>query len=273
MNSSDYNLLAFKSISDFVKQLCEIFATKNKNHSLKLYEHLLNKTTLSHEQSIKRHIELFKIFCIANREAILNKNSKNLVQNKVEYSTRVYIDFSNIFAESDKETTSVIWKHLLTISALVDPAGKAKEILKNKTDSKEANFLSDIINKVENNVNPGSNPLEAMSSIMSSGVFNDLISGMNTGIQSGELDLSKLMGTVQTMCASLSLNEGSDSEGKDSNPLNMINSLVSNMQSNDNPQLKDLTSMLGPMLSTLNASAPVESEKNIPIIKEINETE
>ena len=272
MNSSDYNLLAFKSISDFVKQLCEIFATKNKNHSLKLYEHLLNKTTLSHEQSIKRHIELFKIFCIANREAILNKNSKNLVQNKVEYSTRVYIDFSNIFAESDKETTSVIWKHLLTISALVDPAGKAKEILKNKSDSKEANFLSDIINKVETNVTPGSNPLEAMSSIMSSGVFNDLISGMNNGIQNGELDLSKLMGTVQTMCASLSVND-SESGGKDNNPLDMINSLVSNMQNNDNPQMKDLTSILGPMLSTLNASAPVESEKNIPIIKEINETE
>jgi len=268
MNSSDYNLLAFKSISDFVKQLCEIFA--KKNHSLKLYEHLLNKTTLSHEKSIKKHIELFKIFCIANREAILTKNSKILVQNKVEYSTRVYIDFSNIFSDSDNETTSVIWKHLLTISALVDPAGKAKEILKNKTDSKEANFLSDIINKVETNVTPGSNPLEAMSSIMSSGVFNDLISGMNTGIQSGDLDLGKLMGTVQTMCASLSINDG-DSEAKN-NPLDMINSLVSNMQNNDNPELKDLTSILGPMLSTLNIPAPTE-EKNIPIIKEIDETE
>jgi hypothetical protein len=290
MSSVNYEIIAFKAISDFTKELCENFASKDKNHSLKLYEHLLNKTTLSHDKAIKKHIESFREFCVANRDAISNKNYSLLVNNKVTYSSRVYIDFSSIFKDSDRETSNIIWKHLLTISALIDPAGKAKEILKNNGDSKEANFLSDIINKVESNVNPNSNPLEAISSIMSSGVFNDLITGMNSGIQNGDLDLGKLMGTVQTMCASLSTDINSANPSGDininENPMNMLNSLMSNMNTKGGeggmPDLSNLTSLLGPMLTTLNNnSAPINVEnsnkkikgsKNLPNITEIEKT-
>jgi len=263
MNSTD--LLSFKSISDFVKQLSEIFTNKNY-HSLKLYVHLLNKTTLSHGKAIKKHIGLFRNFCISNRDAITNKNIKILTQNKIEYSSRVYIDFYEIFKDSDSETISVIWSHILTISALLDPAGKAKEILKNNKDSKEANFLSDIINKVESNVTPGANPLEAMSSMMSSGIFNDLLSGMNSGIQTGDLDLGKLMSTVQTMCSSLSNNtESNDID----NPMNMVNTILSSMPKKDGVEgMPDLSTILGPMLSSLNNK---DNSKNLPSINEVNE--
>ena len=230
MSTINYELIAFKAISEFTKELGEIFTSKDKNHSLKLYEHLLNKTTLTHDKAIKKQIEAFREFCVSNRDAIKSKNFSLLVKDKVVYSTRVFIDFTSIFKEADRETTAVIWKHLLTISALVDPAGKAKEILKNSSSTKEANFLSDIIEKVESNVNPNSNPLEAISSIMSSGVFNELITGMNSGIQNGDLDLGKLMGTVQTMCSTLTsdINNGNPPGGND-NPMNMLNSLMANM--------------------------------------------
>jgi hypothetical protein len=268
MNASDYTLISFKAISDLVNELGEIFVSKDKNHSLKLYEHLLNKTTLSHDKAIKKHVDIFREFCIANREAITTKNISKLQQNKVIYSSRVYIDFANIFKDADKETTEVILKHLLTISALVDPAGKAKKILKESKDSKEANFLSDIINKVESNVNPNSNPMEAVSSIMSSGVFNELISGMNSGIQNGELDLGKLMGTVQTMCASLTGDVNTGTE----NPMNIINSLMTNMATNPAvdgggvPDLSNLTSILGPMMAGLANN----NNKGLPTIEEIS---
>ena len=273
INNSDYNLIAFKAISDFTSQLGEIFATKDKNHSLKLYEHFLNKTTLTHTKAINKHIDVFREFCIANREAITNKNTSKLVQNKVSYSKRVYIDFANIFKESDVETTNVIWKHLLTISALVDPAGKAKKVLQESKDTKEANFLSDIINKVENNVNPNANPLEAVTSIMSSGVFNELITGMNSGIQNGDLDLGKLMGTVQTMCASLT-GEAPGTEGGDNPMNNILSGLMKNMNTGGGggdgsaPDLSNLTSILGPMLSTLG-----KSNGGMPTIEEITKTE
>jgi hypothetical protein len=198
-----------------------------------------------------------------------------MTNNKVSYSSRVYIDFSSIFKDADKDTSNIIWKHLLTISALVDPAGKAKDILKNNKDSKEASFLSDIINKVESNVNPNSNPLEAITSIMSSGVFTDLVAGMNTGIQNGELDLGKLMGTVQTMCSTLSSDIDKNSQSAGDNPINMLTSLMSNMSNIDNlgkkegsggdiPDLSNLTSLLGPMLTSLNNnSSPVDIENKI----------
>jgi hypothetical protein len=46
---------------------------KDKNHSLKLYEHLLNKTTLTHDKAIKKHIE--------NKQTC--KILANLVQNVI----------------------------------------------------------------------------------------------------------------------------------------------------------------------------------------------
>jgi hypothetical protein len=228
INSSDCNLITFKAISTFINELAEIFA--NDHHPLKLYTHLINKTTISHEIAIKKHIDSFREFCLKNREALTSKNYKKLTKNTVEYSNKVYIDFYIILSKADSDTKNVIWNHLLTISALVDPAGKAKEILKQES-GKEADFLTDIINKVEDNIDPNNtNPMEAVSSIISSGIFTDLISGMNSGMNDGSLDLGKLMGTVQKMCSSLGdMNKGG--AGKGDETMNMINSLVNNMVS------------------------------------------
>ena len=268
ISSTDYNLIAFKAISTFTDQLNEIFGADKMNHSLKLYERLISKTSISHDKAIKKHIDIFRDFCIQNRDALMSKDVKAFVSYKVEYSPKVFIDFNNIFKKSDKETTEVIWKHLLTISALLDPAGNAKEILKNSENNKEADFLTDIINKVETHVTPNSNPMEAVSSIMSSGVFNDLISGMNSGIQDGSLDLGKLMGTVQKMCTNL--NVGGNPDGADAgtpNPSDMINNLMSSMGGGNGnaPDMSQLATMLGPMFSNLNnnpAASFVNSSEN-----------
>ena len=224
INSSDCNLITFKAISTFINELAEIFAADH--HPLKLYAHLINKTTIAHESAIKKHIDAFREFCLKNRDALTSKNYKKLTKNTVEYSSKVYVDFSVILSKADLDTKNVIWNHLLTISALVDPAGKAKEILKQES-GKEA----DIINKVEDNIDPNNtNPMEAVSSIISSGIFTDLISGMNSGMKDGSLDLGKLMGTVQKMCSSLGdMKKGGGAAGGGDETMNMINSLVSNM--------------------------------------------
>jgi len=265
ISPTDYNLIAFKAITTFTAQLSDIFGSDKQNHSLKLYERLISKTSISNEKIIKKHIDIFREFCIVNRDALMSKDIKKILNYKVEYSPKVYIDFNNIFKKSDRETTEVIWKHLLTISALLDPAGKAKEILKNSKDNIEADFLTDIINKVESHVSPDSNPMEAVSSIMSSGVFTDLISGMNSGIQNGSLDLGKLMGTVQKMCTSMGGNPANPGGDSSDNGMNMIANLMSGMNNNNNesgaPDMSQLASMLGPMFSTLN-KGPVGTETN-----------
>ena len=67
-----------------------------------------------------------------------------------------------------------------------------------------------MIEKVEENVNiDSSNPLEAVSSIMNSGIFTELLSNMNNGLQDGSLDLGKLVGTVEKLCSSMAPKDGS----------------------------------------------------------------
>ena len=267
MTLSDSNLLIFKAISNFTTCLSDVFG--HEHRSLKLYAHLINKTQIAHEKPILKHIEAFRLFCVSNREAIEEKNHKNFKMNNITYSDRVYIDMTLIFDSADKETSAIIWKHLLTISALVDPTGKAKQLLKESTKSgnngTEANFLTDIIEKVEQNVDPNANPMEAVSSIMQSGVFQDLVSGMGEGLQNGDLDLSKLMGTVQSMVGNL--NQDPNSENGSDDAMNMMNTMMANIQAGQNapdnngekqpmPDIGKLMNMVGPMLGALNNGMP-----------------
>ena len=109
------SLITFEAISNFTNDLGEVFSDKHR--PLKLYIHLINKTTLQHKDPIIKHIDAFRKFCTANRDAIAEKNVKKLVEEKISYSNRVFIDMKQILNMADKETSNVIWKHLLTISA------------------------------------------------------------------------------------------------------------------------------------------------------------
>ena len=260
----DNYLIIFKAIANFTTCLCEVYGEQYRN--LKLYSHLINKTTLAHEKPILKHIEAFKNFCISNQEGIETKNYKIFNNNKIIYSERVCIDLFLILKESDSSTSSVIWKHILTISALVHPSGKAKQLLKetiksssNSSSNGEMDFLTNIIEKVEQNVSPNDNPMEAISSIMKSGIFQELITGMGSGLQNGTLDLNKLMGTVQTMVKDINHENGG--EGVNDDSMNMINTLMSSMQttnedsdgqSNNPPDLSNIMSMMGPLLNNMN---------------------
>ena len=228
MNNTD--LIAFNTISTFVSELGKEFSSKHK--PLKLYWRLIRKTTLSHEKVISKHLQVFSSFCIKNREAIREKNSNKLVEKKITYSDRVFINMGNIFNMADKDTSEVIWKHLLCISALVDPAGKAKEILqKNMEDGKtgkdETELLTSIISKVESiqSIDKSGDPMAAVSSIMSSGVFTEILGGMQSGLASGKLDIGKLVGAVQGMVSSLGSSMGDDPEA--GNAFAMISSITS----------------------------------------------
>jgi len=268
--STDTSLITFKTISNFTNDLGEVFSEKHR--PLKLYVHLINKTTLAHEKPIEKHIEAFRLFCVANREAISKRTVNKLTKEKIIYSKRVFINMKDIFLLADTETTGVIWMHLLTISALVDPGGKAREILKEEAEKgggDEINFLTDIISKVEANVKPNANPMEAVTAIMQSGIFTELVSGMGNGLQDGSLDLGKLMGTVQKMVTKLSADAG-DQEGGE-NAMNMINTMMSSITAgskaptNDGtPQpMPDLASMLGPMMAMIGGGGQAGGMPNL----------
>jgi hypothetical protein len=208
------NLVAFKAISNFIRDLSEVFVEKNR--SIALYNRLIEKTTIAHEKPIAKHVDCFTSFCITNREAITEKSYDKFVSLVINYSEKVSLNFKEIFDESDSETKEAIWNHLLAISAVVDPASNAKKILKesmvrhvsSKTgEGNEEEFLTSLIEKVEKNFTPESmqNPMQAIGSILSSGVFNDMVGTMQKGINDGSLDLGRLMGTMQTVMGGMNM--------------------------------------------------------------------
>lgn len=221
-------LIIFNSIVNFIKDLNECFG--DKLISLQLYNRLLEKTTVSHKEAISKHINLFTEWCGTNKESILNKNYNNFINEKIQYSEKVYLDFDKIFECADKEQQSVIWQHILTICAYTNPEIKAKEILQkdNSNNTTEKDFLQNMIEKVEENVGDNDNldnPMQAVASMMSSGIFNELVGGMTSGLQNGELNLSKLMGTVNTMVSNIT-NEIGEEEGDNGEMKEMMNNLT-----------------------------------------------
>jgi len=246
----DTTLTTFKAIVNFTESLGDIFA--NKNHPLKLYRHLISKTTFCHEKAISKHIEAFHKFCVENRDAILEGDESKLNLNSITYSSKVYINVKFILGMCASDQKKAVWKHLLVISAFVDPMSRAKEVLRTKKDedeNTENQFLSKIMEKVEKNIDVNTtDPMSAVSSIMGSGVFNEMIEEMNTSMQNGSLDLGKLLGSVQTM---VSENGGANGISKE------------NM-----PDLNGLMSMIGPMLGTMGSmSTPQQSQPQITMIE------
>ncbi len=250
----------FKIISDFVKELNETYGDNNKH--LRLYERLINKTMSRHTKPIKKHKEAFKKFCVDNREAITNKDINLLLTDRIQYSVTVYIDMKNILSLSDTDTSLIIWRHLLAISAFLDPAGKAKEILRSSVNSSngegknESDFLSNIINKVDEHINPNANPMEAIASIMKSGVFTELIGGMNDGLSNGTLDIKKIMGTVQTMLGTINGN----TDNNEFNPINMMNSILSGVNNKNGGA--DTSNMVN-IINNLMNIPPTQSNKKM----------
>lgn len=207
--ASDATVLIFRSISNFVKDLNESFGNRQK--SLLLYAALIEKTGLMHEEPIKKHIHLFSEFCKNNEEAITDKDVLKFKNPVIQYSEKVFIDIGSVFSLADKEEKEIMWRHLLTLLALLHPSSQAKSLLRQQSTAipttprvNEDQFLSNLIDKVGEHIDPtAANPVEMMNGIMQSGVFQDLVSTMNNGLSDGQLDLTKMLGSLQTMIGNI----------------------------------------------------------------------
>jgi hypothetical protein len=144
--------------------------------------------------------------------------------------------------EMDTETQDVIWRHLLTLSAIVNGSSRAKDLLKEKAsakssaqlvkfegEGKEEDFLNTIISKVEQQVTGDvSDPQQAISSLMSSNLIPELVSNLNSGISSGSLDLGKMISSVQKMVGNMSGGDAASDPGI-ANAMGMLNNMMGMM--------------------------------------------
>jgi len=210
-NEIESRILVFKNICNFIKDLNESFGSKQK--SLQLYAHLVEKTGIMHEEPIKRHISIFYKFIKDNEEAILSKNESEFKNYIISYSEKVVIDLKEILGWADKDEKNAIFKHLLALLAVLDPSSSAREILKQEIESKkkkgesgnEENFLKNIIDKVSSEIDSDiDNPMQLMNKMMTSGVITDIVEDMNSSFSDGNLDMNKMINTMQMLMGNIS---------------------------------------------------------------------
>lgn len=269
------SILVFKAIVGFISDLNSEFGQKYK--SIALYNRLLDKTGIVNVGPVHKHIDCFRAFFAKNKIGMEEKNIARFEETKISYSKNVYVDVKLVLRESP-DTTDIIWKHLLTIWGLVDPTSQAKRILnesiKNSNgNDKESKFLSDILEKVEQTVSDKnvdtSNPMATVSSLMSSGVFTDLINGMQTGLSNGSLDISKLMGSVQGMMSKMN---GGSSSGGGMPDLSAMMSMMGGMggmgSSGGGGGMPDLSAMMSALPSMMGGLPKIEDKNDFDEKKE-----
>ena len=256
--AEDNSLIAFKAICNFISDVSAEIGAKYRK--LRLYNKLISKTKISHDAAIHRHIELFRSFFFLNKESILERDASKICSPLISYSKNVEIDMNNIFELCDDDSKNVVWQHLLTILAILDPSCGAKKALKDvpkQEEGDESDFLNSMISKVEQKISPTStNPMEMVSSLMSSGLLTELMSGMSGGVSSGKLNMDKLMGSITNMVGDLEKQAGDDPMAKQA--FGMINSMTMMMKGGAKPDLTAMMSMMTSSMASMSTSAAVE---------------
>lgn len=227
--TSGNDLAAFQHILDFVTNIQDHFGSVKNNsvRPINLYYRLISKMGFNDDDLILKHINVFQTFCVNNRDAIMNRDCKKIVNSRIEFSDKIYIDMKYIFKSADAITTKVIWEYILAISRYVDPTEKVDELIKNlkhESAGKESNFIADMMETLGTQINDGgsTNPMEMIGGLMNSDLFTTMVGSMNSNIQNGDLDLGKLMGSMA----------------------GLVNNVKNEIEKSDDPMMKSIFSMI-----------------------------
>lgn len=199
---------AFEAIQIFVEDLWEVFSGIDSNN-LALYKRLMEKTEENDSERIKLIVDGFRDFLSSYEKVITDEKYEDLEENvQIRYSgsSSICIPIQYLISESDEEARLVIRQHLLTIGAIIDPNDeKYQELEKTLVDigvddgTVEGQFISNIMSKAQHTMEDVDmdNPGTAMMGLLSSGVINEMVSGLQQGVGSGSMDVGKLLGTMQ----------------------------------------------------------------------------
>lgn len=206
---------AFEAITAFVGDLWNVHQT-NKPTPLALYHRMIKHINKEHSESgIKDSVNGFIEFFSKYEKCILENNLDSIPRGvTIRYgrSEKVFLEIQKYIHQSsnDLETRDAIRKHLITISSILEPDTRKFEELEKKNGlniddtTPEGKFLSNIMKDAQNSVGDvnNDNPTAAMASIFTNVVPN-LIGGLQSGVNSGNLDMYKLMGTMQQVLSSI----------------------------------------------------------------------
>jgi len=235
----------FTRILTFVKEINVLFGEKYPNISL--YYKLLKKTPISNKGAIRKQNTVFRTFLENNKEAIIEKDLGLFKDSKISFSERVFINITQVLKEADDNEN--IYKHLQVISAILIKDEKMIDALKDTRDN-ETKFLNKFMGKVENTFSGSEvkDPVKAAMSLMSSGILTD----MSKEIQSGKLNIGKLIGNLQGMMTDVAKDikessPNSEEADKVNQTLNNLTNMINNLM-NGNGDGGDIMGMVSGLM-------------------------
>lgn len=210
----DASLLTFEAISEFVNELSGVFCTAKS--PLSLYKRILEHINKNNSgDSIQKCISGFAGF-FANYEDSIStlEKFKTIPRDTViRYgdSKNVYLEIQKyIYKSKTDDERNIIRSHLLTIAATIDPSEKSLANLNSVSpllnkfnldaSSKEGQFVANVIQKAQKTMsnNKSDDPTTAIMGLLSSGLVGDMISGLQAGVETGSMDVSKLFSSMQS---------------------------------------------------------------------------
>lgn len=257
-----------------------------------LYGRLIEKTEVSNEVPVQKHINTFRKVVINNREGILNKDESLFKVQKVKYNDNVYFNIAHVLKMADNESKTGMWEHLLFISALLDKNSDAKNQLmlsRTQTQSQaQPNVLMPMMNMLSNMLmgdmmgggsgsGGGENPLgglasllggvgegsggtpdlgKILSTLMNSDMLTKLTSTFSNSLSDGKLDLNMLLQSLGEVSDDMNLGLNVP---KDASELKNGVDDVLKMFGSVGISEEQMNDMVEKISSTLDAEVPLET--------------
>lgn len=209
---------AFGCIRSFVDDLWELFGDEKSPLPINLYRRLLRNVNEDDVEIVNYFLSGFRYFLQTYEEQILEGRLTDIPKGvRINYkdSNKVYLDIQKYIYKSDPETRDVIRQHLLTISTILDPNSNKMEKLDNSgiedlgidESTPEGKLFGDIMHRTRDAMSSFGeedtmNPTIAFISLAQSGFLTDLMGDFQQRAESGEIDIQKLFGTMQSMMTS-----------------------------------------------------------------------
>lgn len=196
---------SFELIKDFTSDLWEGFGREGIN-PLSLYHRLINKE-LSDENK-RKVITPFKNFSYNHYEDISKESIPVDVVISFGDSEKIYLEIGKFIKESDEETKTVIYQHLITIASSLETDEERKENLSKTLVSiskpkKNSDFMKSLMDKVSTidtgDIPENAKPTDAIKQMLNSGALEEMFDMVNKGVENGDLDVSSVMKSMGGM--------------------------------------------------------------------------
>ena len=233
--SAERRVKAFEVIKGFVILARGILKVSK---ATALWDRLLKKNDVVSEKIITKSIKAFTRFCTQYGANIRSERLDFPKETKIRYSEIIFIDVNLLLKYSDEDDKVAVKEYFLTLSALLikdeeslsllntinslkaadeerESAGQS-QVFQNfnskslgiDTTTPAGEFFGGILDKVGNVFKDGgdmSNPMTAITKLMSSGLMTDVTSGASSKINNGELSVGEIFGCLQQVVQKIAM--------------------------------------------------------------------